>query len=206
LPNETTHHENETIPALNKITMRKEVEELWNLAEPHVRGAGLDLVELEWHREGDGWVLRVYVDVPPDGPQMIDGPRSVSFTECERVSRDLSAALDVADVIPHGYRLEVSSPGIDRPLRRMVDFQRFAGRQVKARLHDPVEGRKNFSGTIRGAGDGVVELDCDGRSYQLPVDAIARAHLVPDWEAEFRRGGEGSGGGNRGNRPTRSMS
>src|SRR5438045_5009916 len=119
--------------------MRKEVEELWNLTEPHVRGAGLDLVELEWHREGDGWVLRVYVDLPPDAPARSDGPHSVSFTECERVSRDLSAALDVADIIPHPYRLEVSSPGIDRPLRRVVAFQRFAGQRVRARLPDPVE-------------------------------------------------------------------
>ena len=83
---------------------------------------------------------------------------------------------------------------------------RFAGQKVKVRMTDPVEGRRNFSGTIRGAGDGAVEIDCDGRCCQLPVDAIARAHLVPDWEAEFRRGGEGPGGGNRGNRPTRSVS
>jgi ribosome maturation factor RimP len=105
------------------------------------------------------------------------------------VSRDLSAALDVADVIPQTYRLEVSSPGIDRPMRRMVDFQRFAGQQIKVRTTDPVEGRRNFSGTIRGAENGVVEVDCEDRSYQLPLDAIARARLVPDWEAEFRRSG-----------------
>jgi ribosome maturation factor RimP len=182
--------------------MRKEVEELWNLAEPHVRDAGLELVELEWNREAEGWVLRVYVDIPLGGSGTGAEPdaepsSAVSFEECERVSRDLSAALDVADVITHAYRLEVSSPGIDRPLRRLVDFQRFAGRQVKIRMTDAVEGRRNFSGTMRGAENGVVHVDCDGRGYQLPVDAIARAHLVPDWEAEFRR----SGGGKRG-RPT----
>jgi ribosome maturation factor RimP len=110
------------------------------------------------------------------------------------VSRDLSAALDVADVITHAYRLEVSSPGIDRPVRRLVDFQRFVGRQVKVRMTDAVEGRRNFSGTVRGADNGVVQVDCDGRCYQLPVDAIARAHLVPDWEAEFRRSGGGKQG------------
>jgi ribosome maturation factor RimP len=183
--------------------MRKEVEELWNLAEPHVRDAGLDLVELEWNREADGWVLRVYVDLPPSGGGQGQGATeteaqsAVSFQECERVSRDLSAALDVEDAITHAYRLEVSSPGIDRPLRRLVDFQRFAGRQIKVRMTDAVEGRRNFSGTLRGAGDGAVQVDCDGRCYQLPVDAIARAHLVPDWEAEFRR----TGGGKQG-RPT----
>jgi ribosome maturation factor RimP len=171
--------------------MRKDVEELWNLAEPHVREAGLELVELEWNREAEGWVLRVFVDAPPDAP----GQGGVGFRECERVSRDLSAALDVADVIPHGYRLEVSSPGIDRPMRRMVDFQRFAGRRIKIRTTDPVEGRRNFSGTIRGAGNGAVDVDCEDRSYQLPLDAIARARLVPDWEAEFRRSGGRREGG-----------
>jgi ribosome maturation factor RimP len=189
--------------------MRKEVEELWILAEPHVRDAGLELVELEWNREAEGWVLRVYVDVRPDVPPVEGTPAGVSFHECERVSRDLSAALDVADVITHTYRLEVSSPGIDRPLRRLVDFQRFAGRKVKVRMIDAVEGRRNFSGAIRGAGDGAVEIDCDGRCYQLPVDAIARAHLVPDWEAEFRHGGGRGGGpvpGASGNRPMRSVS
>jgi ribosome maturation factor RimP len=103
------------------------------------------------------------------------------------VSRDLSAALDVADAVAQAYRLEVSSPGIDRPLRRETDFQRFAGAQVKLRSRDPVEGRRNFNGVVRGAGDGVVHLDCDGRSYQVSVGNIAKANLVPDWAAEFRK-------------------
>jgi ribosome maturation factor RimP len=171
--------------------MRKEVEELWTLVEPPIRGAGLDLVELEWNREAEGWVLRVYIDQPWTG--QAEGDSEVSFPECERVSRDLSAALDVADVITHTYRLEVSSPGLDRPLRRPRDFARFAGRKAKIRTVEMVQGRRNFSGTIRGADieAGVVEVECDGRSYQLPVTEIARAHLVPDWEAEFRRGGQG---------------
>jgi ribosome maturation factor RimP len=197
--------------------MRKEVEQLWQLAEPHIAGAGLELVELDFNREAEGWVLRVYIDRPwlPDQPE--DPSVGIGFDECERVSRDLSAALDVADAINHAYRLEVSSPGIDRPLRRARDFQRFAGRQVKVRTVDMVDGRRNFSGTIRGAVGDVVEVECDGRSYQIPVSAIARAHLVPDWDAEFRRGGEKDTeprkgqegrlpGGPSGNRPYRSAS
>jgi ribosome maturation factor RimP len=206
--------------------MRKEVEQLWTLVEPPIRGAGLELVELEWNREAEGWVLRVYIDQPWDGQfsttESSNDERGVSFPECERVSRDLSATLDVADVIPHAYRLEVSSPGLDRPLRRSRDFARFAGQQVKVRTVEMVEGRRNFSGTIRGADSqsGVVEVECDGRSYQLPVNVIARAHLVPDWEAEFRRGGNEKGraspesprgtgrgpDGPPGNRPYRSAS
>jgi ribosome maturation factor RimP len=172
--------------------MRKEAEQLWQLAEPHIVGAGLELVELDFNREAEGWVLRVYIDQPwSDGePAASVG---ISFEECERVSRDLSAALDVADAITHAYRLEVSSPGIERPLRRPRDFQRFAGQKVKVRTGEMVEGRRNFSGTIRGAQGDVVEVECDGRLYQIPVSAIARAHLVPDWEAEFRRGGQRHG-------------
>jgi len=178
-------------------TMRKEVEQLWQLAEPHIAGAGLELVELDFNREADGWVLRAYIDRPWQEGQHDDPAAGISFDECERVSRDLSAALDVADAITHAYRLEVSSPGIDRPLRRARDFQRFAGQKAKVRTVDIVEGRRNFSGTIRGANGDAVEVESDGRSYQIPLDVIARAHLVPDWDAEFRRGG---------NRPLRSAS
>jgi ribosome maturation factor RimP len=178
--------------------MRKEAEQLWQLVEPPVMGAGLELVELDFNREAEGWVLRVYIDRPWNNNDQGQEPSpGISFDECERVSRDLSAALDVADAITHAYRLEVSSPGLERPLRRARDFQRFAGEKVKVRTVDSVEGRRNFSGTIRGANGDVVEVECDGRCYQIPASLIARAHLVPDWEAEFRRGG---------NRPLRSAS
>jgi ribosome maturation factor RimP len=168
----------------NNPTMRKDVRQLWDLAEPHVVGAGLELVELESGRDPSGWVVRLYID-RPQGVEPARAP--VSFEDCERVSRDVSAALDVADLIPHAYRLEVSSPGIDRPLRRVRDFQRFAGEKVKVRTIDAVSGRRNFSGTIRGVQGDLVEVDCDGQTYQVPVGAIARAHLVPDWDAEFRK-------------------
>jgi ribosome maturation factor RimP len=161
--------------------MRKDLQELWTLAEPYVRDAGFDLIEVQSGRESAGWVLRLFID-------MADGAEgAVSHEDCERVSRDVSAALDVADIIPHAYQLEVSSPGLDRPLRRERDFARFSGRSARIRLAEGVEGRRNFSGTIHGAKDGRVEIDCDGRSYQLPIDDVAKANLVPDWESEFHR-------------------
>ncbi len=196
--------------------MRKEITELWNLIEPYITGAGLDLVELQWGREGGGWSLRVYIDrpfTPGDGPRLpgagtpdpLFALPAVGFEDCERVSRDVSAALDVADVIPHTYALEVSSPGLDRPLRREQDFRRFAGQQVKARTSEPVEGRRNFSGTLVGAQAGVAEIEADGRTYRVPIDLVVKANLVPDWAAEFRRsqqaepimgaGPSGAGGG-----------
>jgi ribosome maturation factor RimP len=175
--------------------MRKEIDDLWKLLEPPVQGAGLELVELSWNREPEGWVLRVFID-RPEGPRLpgaaegdtkVFEPVYVSHEDCECVSRDLSATLDVANSIHHAYRLEVSSPGIDRPLRRAGDFVRFAGHEAKIRTTEPVAGRRNFSGVLLGAKDGQVEIECDGRSYQLPIATIARANLVPDWDAEFHR-------------------
>jgi ribosome maturation factor RimP len=175
--------------------MRKEIDDLWKLIEPPIEGAGLELVELQWNRETEGWVLRVFID-RPEGPKLpgaiqrdeaVFDPCYVTHEDCESVSHDLSATLDVADSIRHTYRLEVSSPGIDRPLRRERDFARFAGQEAKIRTTDPVEGRRNFSGVLLGAQDGQVRIDCDGRSYQLPIAMIVRANLVPDWDAEFHR-------------------
>jgi ribosome maturation factor RimP len=182
--------------------MRTESHVLWQLVEPPIQGAGLDLIELQWNREGEGWVLRVFIDrpEPPHLPGASEPPADVlprivvSHEDCECVSRDLSAALDVADVIHHTYKLEVSSPGIDRPLRREQDFRRFAGQPVKIRCTEPNEGRRNFSGVLRGAQDGQVEVDCEGKVYHLRIATIARANLVPDWAAEFRRPGAGGEG------------
>ena len=161
--------------------MRKELEDLWLFSEPYVRDAGLDLIEVQYGREPSGWVLRVFIDRPAGGA----GP--ITADDCERVSRDLSAALDVADRIPHAYKLEVSSPGLDRPLRRERDFERFLGESARIRLTDGVEGRRNFSGTLQAVKDGRVEIACDGRSWLLPIDDIAKANLVPNWEQEFHR-------------------
>ena len=163
--------------------MKKELKDLWLLTEPYVRDAGFDLIEVTFGRESSGWVLRLFIDAPAGASV------TVSHDDCARVSRDVSAALDVADVIPHAYQLEVSSPGLDRPLRREGDFARFVGENARVKMSDEggVDGRRNFSGTIRGARDGRVEIECDGRSYQLPIDEIAKANLVPNWEREFHR-------------------
>jgi ribosome maturation factor RimP len=168
--------------------MRKDVQDLWLLAEPYVRDAGFDLIEVQYGREPSGWVVRLFIDAPADaGAGSMPVVKAVGLDDCERVSRDVSAALDVADVIPNAYQLEVSSPGLDRPLRRERDFARFVGESARIRLNDGVEGRRNFLGTLRAAKDGRVEIACDGRSYDLPIDDIQKANLVPDWEREFHR-------------------
>jgi ribosome maturation factor RimP len=164
--------------------MRKDVQDIWLLAEPYVRDAGFDLIEVQYGREPSGWAVRLFIDSPAVADA---GATAVGLDNCERVSRDVSAALDVADLIPHAYQLEVSSPGLDRPLRRERDFARFVGESARIRLIDGVEGRRNFLGTLRAASDGRVEIACDGRSYDLPIDDIQKANLVPDWEREFHR-------------------
>ncbi len=161
---------------------------MWNLVEPYVKDAGFDLVEVQSGREPTGWVVRLFIDRPaPEGGAPDAAMETVSHTDCERVSRDVSAALDVADLIPHAYELEVSSPGLDRPLRRLIDFARFAGHEARIRMTEGVEGRRNFSGQLGGTEDGLVKIDCDGRTYHLPIGDIAKANLVPDWTKEFKR-------------------
>jgi len=193
--------------------MRKDNQDLWNLVEPYVRDAGFDLVEVHSGREPSGWIVRLFIDRPAPGTEMSggvgaaggpgndaegsppsDSETGVSHLDCERVSRDVSAALDVADLIPHAYELEVSSPGLDRPLRRLQDFSRFTGREARIRMTEGVDGRRNFSGRLAGVEaapakglDGLVVIECDGRTYHLPVGDIAKANLVPDWAKEFKR-------------------
>ncbi len=158
---------------------------MWLLAEPHVRDGGFDLIEVQFGREQSGAVLRLFID------RTEGNAGSVTHEDCERVSRDVSAALDVADHIPYTYQLEVSSPGLDRPLRREQDFARFVGESARIRLNDGVQGRRNFTGTLRAAKNGRVEIACDDRSYELPIDDVSRANLVPDWEREFQRADAG---------------
>ena len=161
---------------------------MWLLAEPYVRDAGFDLIEVQYGREPSGFVVRLFIDSPAAaGEGATPAPGKVGLDDRERVSRDVSAALDVADSIPHAYQLEVSSPGLDRPLRRERDFARFVGESARIRLNDGVEGRRNFHGTLQAAKDGHVEIACDGRSYNLPIDDIQKANLVPNWEREFHR-------------------
>ena len=175
--------------------MRKDLQDLWTLAEPYVRDAGFDLIEVQFAREQRGAVLRLFIDRPPGSEQGQTLDQTlIGVDDCERVSRDVSAALDVADNISHTYLLEVSSPGLDRPLRRERDFARFVGESARVRLEAGVEGRRNFSGTIQAAKDGRVEIACDGRSYELPIDDIVRANLIPDWDREFARAGEAQPG------------
>jgi len=140
---------------------------------------GLELFDVQYRREGTGMVLRILIDRP--GPAA-SADESVSVEDCANVSRDLSAMFDVEDVVPTSYTLEVSSPGLDRPLRRAEDYARFAGRRAKLVMRQPVDGQSYFKGQLGGIDGTYVLIDAeDGRQHRVPLAAITRANL----EVEF---------------------
>ena len=140
---------------------------------------GLEIFDVQYRREGTGMILRVQIDRP--GPAA-SAEESVSVEDCANVSRDLSAILDVEDVVPASYTLEVSSPGLDRPLRRAEDYQRFAGRRAKLVMREPVDGQSFFRGILGGVEGNEVLIDAeDRRRHRVPLSVITRANL----EVEF---------------------
>ena len=168
------------------------------IVEPVCKAAGYELVDLRFVLEQGGWTLRVAVDTPLDehtDPAEIPSER-VDLVACENLSRELSAVLDVEDPIPQAFHLEVSSPGIDRPLRTAEHFRYFTGSeakiQVAAPLHLPSGERRNFKGILQGVEGDQVVIACDGAAFHLPIDDIEHAKLVPDWDAVMK-GGSGVG-------------
>ncbi|HEX5063590.1 MAG TPA: ribosome maturation factor RimP [Kofleriaceae bacterium] len=178
---------------------------LITIIEPVLQAAGFELVDLRFVLEQGGWVLRVQVDVPLEQVTDLSEVPSdrVDLSDCEDISRELSAVLDVEDPIPQAYHLEVSSPGIDRPLRTVAHFAHFAGSEAKIQLAVPLhlEGgeRKNFKGVLKGVIDDKVEIVCDGQPFQLLIADIEHAKLVPDWDAVMhgRSGAGGAGAANQ---------
>jgi ribosome maturation factor RimP len=158
------------------------VEQVRALASRVAGTHGLDIFDVQFRREANGMVVRIQIDRP--GPAAT-AEESVSVEDCARVSRDLSAILDVEDVVPTAYTLEVSSPGLDRPLRHAADYRRFSGRRAKLVMREPVDGQKFFRGRLAGIDEGdasTVLIDADdGRRHRVPIGVITRAHLEVDF-------------------------
>ena len=155
------------------------VEQVRTVAARVAASYGLDIFDVQLRREAAGMVLRIQIDRPGPAATAED---SVSVDDCAAVSRDLSAVLDVEDIVPTGYTLEVSSPGLDRPLRGADDFRRFAGRRAKLVMREPVDGQKFLKGRLAGVeGDRVVIDAEDRRRHLVPIGIITRANL----EVEF---------------------
>ncbi|MBU1193002.1 MAG: ribosome maturation factor RimP [Gammaproteobacteria bacterium] len=151
--------------------MRDDPFKLRDLLEPAVTAVGCELVGIEYLPSGKQSLLRVYID-KPDG---------VSVDDCSAVSYQVSGLLDVEDPVPGHYTLEVSSPGLDRPLFQARDFERFAGQQVKIRMRFPIEGQRNFRGLLQGLQEQQVVIEeQDGKRVNLPLDQVEQARLVPD--------------------------
>jgi ribosome maturation factor RimP len=151
--------------------MKRVSESLLKIVEPAVTGLGYELVGVEYHPQPRNGLLRVY----------IDQPEGITVDDCERVSHQLSGVLDVEDPIRGHYTLEVSSPGLDRPLFTVEQFERFAGNRVRIRLSAPLAGRRNFSGRLCGVENDNVVVEVDGDETRLPLDSIEQARLVPEF-------------------------
>ena len=145
---------------------------LQELIEPVVQGLDLQLWGLDFRSAGKDTVLRIY----------IDGPNGVSVDDCARVSHQVSGVMDVEDPISENYTLEVSSPGMDRPLYTLEQFEAYAGHMVQLRLRMPFEGRRKFKGILNGIEGDEVLLVVDQTEYLLPHDLIERANVIPTFE------------------------
>lgn len=164
--------------------MTDKATDIAKLLAPTIESLGLELLGAEYLPAPGSATLRLYIDVPA-GETGADGePRAVTIEDCEAVSREVSAQLDVEDPISGQYTLEVSSPGVDRPLFAPDQFARFAGEKAKVGLKLPQDGRRKLQGTIlRVEGDSIVFAVDGVGEFAVAFDNIDRARLVPDWAA-----------------------
>ncbi len=158
--------------------MRRDQTHLWELFEPVVNGMGFDLIEIEHFPNPKHGVLRLYID-RAEGSE--GESKGVVIEDCSAVSRQISALIDVEDPINGQFNLEVSSPGLDRPLRRLQDFKRFTGSLVKLKTVIPMDGQRNFKGRLLQASEESVVIETDNEEISLPMSAIEKARVVPEY-------------------------
>ena len=162
---------------------RERLTQIREAAERVAKSHGLEVFDVQLRRESIGMVLRVIIDRPDPGRPTTPEEDSVGIEDCQRVSQDLSAILDVEEdaidqpALVDTYTLEVSSPGLDRPLRGEADYRRFTGRLAKIVTTEPLDGQSAFSGRIGGIEDGAVLLEEGRRTHRVPLGRIKRARL-----------------------------
>ena len=145
------------------------IEKVQEFAEGFLPSMDLELVEVQYRQEGHGWVLRLF----------IDGPEGIGVEQCASVSREMNVFLDVEDIIPNAFHLEVSSPGLERPLRDISDFKRFAGKKARVKVRHPIDGQKVFVGIIGDCGEDGFDLVLeDAGSMHFHLDQIRKARLT----------------------------
>lgn len=144
-------------------------EQIRQILDPILESMGLTLWDLEFHKQGPQWLLRIFIDRESGG---------VTLNDCETVNRDLGAALDVEDIISHPYTLEISSPGLDRTLSKPEHFTRFTGSMVKIKTFQPINGQKVFRGTLLGLVEGRISMELEtGVLLEIPMTGITKASL-----------------------------
>ncbi len=151
-------------------------EQIEALLNPVAQSLGYELVACEWTSEFGKKILRVY----------IDQPAGVMLEDCEKFSKLIDPLLDVEMENPEAYELEVSSPGIARPLKKLKDFERFKGKCIRLKTQTPLEGRANYKGVLEGVRENNVLILVDGVSYEIPHSLIEKAHIEPSREDLFQ--------------------
>jgi ribosome maturation factor RimP len=159
---------------------------------PIVRAHGGEVVDVELKSEAGGWILRVFVEkLGAADANLTTAEAGIDLEMCSNIARDLSPALDVVDVIPHSYNLEVGSPGVERALRGERDFVRFAGQKAKLRVKNPVRGQKVVVGVLSGVEAGKLTLKDGGATYEIPLGDIESGRLVFEFGPASRPGKPG---------------
>jgi len=151
--------------------MSKEiVDRVRAVANPILSDEGMELVDIEYRRESKGWILRL----------TLDKEGGITLDDCSRVSHEVGRSLDVEDFIQNPYTLEVSSPGLTRPLRTEKDFMKYRHRLIKVKTVDPIENRRQFKGRLLGVSENRIEIESDGGIFQIPLSNVAKANLEFD--------------------------
>ncbi len=151
-------------------TTKRIEDQIQVLADPVALELGFEIVQVQYHREAGGAICRV----------LIDKPGGVTVEDCKVMSREIGDILDVEDPIPSKYRLEVSSPGLDRPLVKESDFERFAGHRISLKAAQAVDGRKKFTGILKRLAGQRVMMEVDGTEVEIALSNIKKANLVPE--------------------------
>jgi len=150
------------------VSKEELVRRFWERFEAEIAEQGYELVEVEVAGRSGVRILRIYIDKPEGG---------IGLQDCTAISQFLNPLLDAEDFIGEHYILEVSSPGIDRPLRKPSDFLRYAGEAIVIVTHSAIEGRKRFQGALRGLTDGLIQVDCAGTLFEIHLENLRKANL-----------------------------
>ena len=159
------------------------------IADPILSNEGMELIEIEYRRESKGWVLRLYID--KEG--------GVTLDDCTRISQEVGRSLDVEDFISTAYTLEVSSPGLARPLRKEKDFLKYRNHRIRLKTITPIEHRRQFKGKLLGINENCIEIEMEEEVIQIPLSNLAKANLEIDplnsgWEGRLSPTTFGKGG------------